>query len=257
MCNEPEKLQVMLKMAEVYWTNFNRRRGFEWKFSMSIWTALAAFIAISFREGAGMPSVRLRIGLVVGAILIWVVQMWFLRRVTLANRADKAKALFYEYAMKDILLFKFDQDVKKALVDLKSWDRPGDWWSCITQLAITLVLIALAILVQVWPCMTAKADSHGSQGPPVYMDACRPTPLMLVRYASPMLYTARGRGRCRVSPRRALSGAVRQRRHEPHPMLLMPSSHRWDCPQTKGLSDSSEPWRRLPQRGQSERRQDA
>jgi len=50
MSSENEKRAgIWVRLLEVAWTNFDRRRSYEWKMSFAIWTAIAAFIALYFK----------------------------------------------------------------------------------------------------------------------------------------------------------------------------------------------------------------
>lgn len=35
--NDDKRADILMKLNEVAWTNFNHRRGYEWKVSLSIW----------------------------------------------------------------------------------------------------------------------------------------------------------------------------------------------------------------------------
>ena len=54
---EKDKADVLLRLHDTAWANFERRRAYEWKLSLAIWTAIAAFIAICLRK-CNVPSVN-------------------------------------------------------------------------------------------------------------------------------------------------------------------------------------------------------
>ena len=45
--SEKEQADILARIYKEAWLNFDRRRNYEWKLSLGVWTATAAFIALS------------------------------------------------------------------------------------------------------------------------------------------------------------------------------------------------------------------
>ena len=147
-----DKCDVMSKLLEIYWQNFDKRRSYEWKLSLAIWTALAAFIALSIDPERGKAAMRdeMKVPLLIGALFIVAIQCLFLCRVRLASACDQKKALFYENSINEMLDVGFPpkwataSDVKKAIEKATTWHSFRGWWGLPVHVGITLSLIALA-----------------------------------------------------------------------------------------------------------------
>ena len=151
MANETD---YHVKMMELFLNSFDRRRNYEWKLSLSIWTAALAFIALlikgDLRIGNSSKAffVIFLICWILASLLIFLIQTFFLIMVKLANDCDKKKAWFFEEKiLKEELHIETGYrgtEVEKAFKKIK-W--AGGWWSIPVHLLITLTLFGLAGLV--------------------------------------------------------------------------------------------------------------
>ena len=134
-----------MKLFETAWTNFDRRRAYEWKLSLGIWTALAAFIALALREETMDLSEHEWI-LAVPACLILLIQGFFEYRVILANKVDQKRAHLYEKELNEVAGISFiGTPVQPAIHRVvRGWHG---WWSLLIHVAITLVLMFTAASV--------------------------------------------------------------------------------------------------------------
>ena len=135
-----KRLEVLTRSCETAWTNFDRRRSYEWKLSLAIWTALTAFVALTLRGDVSSPA-KLTFGLFAGLILsLWI---FFLRRLKLANEPHQKAALCYE------------TELNRAIGKPSHWDTVEcarekarkfwrGYWSFVVHIGITVVLIAAA-----------------------------------------------------------------------------------------------------------------
>jgi len=141
------RLNLLVRLLEIAWTNFDRRRSYEWKFSLAIWTALAAFIALSLKA----PTVHVCTGLekaavLIAAGLILVVQAYFQDRVRRANNVDKARAHTYEKEVNAQSNLNVAWEHVEAAIDRLGSSTRGVW-SVLVHLAVTLVLVAVAAVL--------------------------------------------------------------------------------------------------------------
>ena len=130
-----KQLEVLIRLCEIAWTNFDRRRSYEWKLSLAIWTALTAFIALTLKGNLNQPP-KLPFG--VFAALIVCLQAFFLHRVKLANSADQKAALSCE------------KELCKSVGEDLDWDtvkQAREKARFIVHIGITLALILAAAFV--------------------------------------------------------------------------------------------------------------
>ena len=131
-----KQLEVLARLFEIAWTNFDRRRSYEWKFSISLWTALAAFIALILRKGDIVaPQIS---GFCSVASLILSRQIIFQYFVKVSNKVDQDKALRFEKLLYDAIGEEC-KDPRGKLLKLT-----GGWWSFLVHIGLTLVLICAA-----------------------------------------------------------------------------------------------------------------
>lgn len=152
-----ERAQIIIRLNEVAWMNFDRRRNYEFKMGIAIWTALAAFIALSLREDVQVPAqLKEHCCWLLGEIVV-LSHAIFLIGAKLARNIDKEIAYFYEDELNKATgvcepRFQNIQKIKR-LKTISRWLGLNGWWSPIGQLGITQVLILVALLVLWTKCL--------------------------------------------------------------------------------------------------------
>jgi len=107
---EKERAGTMAQMHEVAWLNFDRRRSYEWKLSLGVWTAIAVFIALSLDAKIDAERVaNVRTGFYVLAPIVFLIQAIFLFQIKTANACDQARAHHYEFRLNDMVDVDFDE----------------------------------------------------------------------------------------------------------------------------------------------------
>jgi len=145
--DEDKRLDLVTRLLETAWTNFDRRRAYEWKFSLALWTALTAFIALTLRgdlprlSGCAVPWVLIVCGIVVVGL-----HAFFEENVRRANNVDKARAQTYEDKLNGQECLDIPWDAVKAAVDKLLFKKQGGW-STFVQVGITLILVVAAGLI--------------------------------------------------------------------------------------------------------------
>lgn len=157
--NENQKrIEILKDQCNTYWTNFDRRRAYEWKLSLAIWTALAAFIALILDSKISLPSFSDRMVILTGALVVVTIvgiQAFFQVRVKWANDVDKRKAELYEELLNEMLNVAYrdtdthtasekEKEVGKAIA--KVTPSKGNW-PLFVHIGITAILIFLAVIV--------------------------------------------------------------------------------------------------------------
>jgi len=147
MSPENEKLaKIWVKLLEVAWTNFDRRRSYEWKMSFAIWTAIAAFIALCLKGEFPkiIPSVA-GVALFLAGYFIILVQIIFLVFIRFANGVDQQKAIFYEDLLNEATE-ACDSGFKGTKVESAikwiSWTH--GFWSILCEVLITVIMLLCA-----------------------------------------------------------------------------------------------------------------
>lgn len=147
--DERNRFESMDSLRQAAYDSFNDRRSYEWKFSLSIWTALAVLLAgivQPAKDGASFPLKGAAVWLVaaiVGVLLVLLHAYWN-NGASRANSVDKGVALYFARAMQAMLSLPFDGDLEKkieALPKTEGWTQ----WSHLAQVAIT-ALLALAVV---------------------------------------------------------------------------------------------------------------
>ena len=149
--DERNRFESMDSLRQAAYNSFNDRRSYEWKFSLSIWTALAVLLAglvQPAQDGASFPLKGAAVWLVaaiVGVLLVLLHAYWS-NGASRANSVDKGVALYFACAMQDMLMLSlpFDGDLRKkieALPKTEGWTQ----WSHLAQVAIT-ALLSLAVV---------------------------------------------------------------------------------------------------------------
>ena len=103
--NPKEQADILVKMHETAWLNFDRRRSYEWKLSLGIWTAAAAFTALLLGKDVDLQKLaEFRGTFCFVAAAIIAVHLYFLYQHKKANECDQMRALFYEDRLNGMLL---------------------------------------------------------------------------------------------------------------------------------------------------------
>jgi len=145
MNNSDKQIEVLLRQCEIGYTNFERRRTYEWKICLAIWTAIAAFIALLYRgQITLLPEIPIKLLSFVG-IAIVVIQFFFLYNVKHANDVDKEKSHCCEDELNKATGISLtsnwgDTRVSERIRKLKF----DGWWSPVSQTSITVVLLFCA-----------------------------------------------------------------------------------------------------------------
>lgn len=156
---EKNKADVLIEMFKESYANFDKRRTYEWKLSLAIWTALAVCIALALKGQARAFAPGL---VVVGSFAI-LLQLFFIGRVKLANDVDKRRAELYEQEINRLTGIDFQDAswdgktrVRTAIakVDgtatglhgLYHW-FPNGTWAIVMHVGFTFLLLVAGCLV--------------------------------------------------------------------------------------------------------------
>ena len=137
----------LLQAADIAWNTLNQRRGYDWKLSFGVWTALAVLTGFAMR-GQSRVTAPFPLAFCVLLGLIWILHVWFAVYVKLANNIDQKQALCYQSHANKLLAinFKTDDITRKAMEWVDNPWRFRGWWWFVLQALITTTLTASAWL---------------------------------------------------------------------------------------------------------------
>ena len=157
LASDEKNAELLQKHTEFHYMNFDRRRSYEWKLSLALWTALAAFTALTLKGEIGIEITSWAIAVGIGAagIAIVALQLYFLLMILKANSLDKEKSWYYEKALNvlmhtdwETLTDEHSKNLQLKIEKFKSCKvRLSGYWSCLVQIGITVVLLLSALCV--------------------------------------------------------------------------------------------------------------
>lgn len=152
--NQFDALEVLRRSA---WESLDHRRPFEWKVSIALWTAYAAFIGTTV-TGKG-TSITTASAWVTGilALLVLALHWLWLRGIYRSYNADKRIVILFRNEMMKKVGVEFPEDLEKILKDVRgTWVAFFRNWNSVFQFGVTGVLTFAAILVVVSGVQSTK-----------------------------------------------------------------------------------------------------
>jgi hypothetical protein len=147
--DQAKRAEVFLRQLEIAWQNLDRRRSYEWKLSLAIWTAIAAFIAITLQAGPAKTTFEGRLPLLaLLGVFIILLQGLFLLFLRLANGVDQARAHFYEDLLNEttgVCAGRFAGTPVQVAINQIAWAK--GYWAIAAEVLITVCLLLTAAAV--------------------------------------------------------------------------------------------------------------
>ena len=140
------RFEMLQGLAGSAWRDFDSRRAFEWKIAISLWTALAAFLATVLTGRIDLPPI-VTIPVVAGAAaVLLVMHVVFVRGIARANKINRQKQFFYEDQMNRMLNLSLPEEIDK-LVERAKRSHGKLWnWSHSFQLLVTAMLLIICVI---------------------------------------------------------------------------------------------------------------
>ena len=145
-----ESLETLRSAA---YNSFNDRRGYEWKFSISLWTALAIVLAGLLQPTKSGESFPLhgpwvwKLAALTSFGLVFLHAMWN-HWASKANKIDTAIAQHFRNKMHDMLEVPFDSGLNNTITEHRRHHKVG--WrqpSHLVQMLVTALLSTAAVLI--------------------------------------------------------------------------------------------------------------
>ena len=148
---ERRRFESIETLRRASYDSFNDRRSYEWKLSLSIWTALALLIAGLVQPAKPDEVFPLSapwswVGGLVAAMLLLFFHGYWSNGAARVNSIDRDAFLHFYQAMQTLLKLPFDATLQNAI---KALPRKQGWkqWSHVVQLLITALLAATAVVI--------------------------------------------------------------------------------------------------------------
>lgn len=133
-----DKIEMLFKLAEQKWNEYNERRSYEWKINFSLWSGIGIITAFCINEiNFSKDYIWLLIGVYVIVFIVYVIFR---------------KGLSNSCANDQIERFKYINKIHE-LLDINESRKPHQWkflglnWSHFTQIFITLIVLTASVIV--------------------------------------------------------------------------------------------------------------
>jgi len=149
--NNRRRFESLESLRRAAYESLNDRRSYEWKLSLSIWTALAILLAGLLqpaKTGEVFPLKGPCVGFfafIFGALLV-ILHAYWSNGASRANSVDRKVMLHFAHAMQNMLNLPYEEALQKEIADLPA-TRGWTQWSHIAQIFITFLLALASALI--------------------------------------------------------------------------------------------------------------
>lgn len=136
---DKDRVEFLLKLADVHWRDYSERRSIEWKTNFGLWLALGTFSAFMFQHTTSLhPWLRLAISGILAVTFAVYAFVWKME-IKERNAADKAAAEHYWGLA--ITETKIPPAAGRTVPRYGGWPRTH-----LSQVILTLLFVILAII---------------------------------------------------------------------------------------------------------------
>lgn len=137
-----KKLENLWKLHDSAWASFKRRADHEFKFSVAVWSAAAALVALGLKVDIHPPlSIPCAILLVVVFVFL---HLWYECGMAKSNNTDLNKCYSLEATILEKIDHKWPGDLQDNIDWHKNKGRIKKNWSHFVHIVITAVLASIA-----------------------------------------------------------------------------------------------------------------
>lgn len=163
---QEEDKEILLKESELFkgleilrkasWESFDKRRTYEWKVSLALWTALAVFTGTVLTQ----PQERMiplrgcmvwSIVIIFGALVLLIHIMWNIG-IARSSNLDKEMSYVPRNKMYAMVGISYEKEIKPIIEESSKYWRAA-FLSPLTQVGITLLLVLAA-----WSALYLRAN---------------------------------------------------------------------------------------------------
>jgi amino acid transporter len=146
------RFDSLSSLWEGAWDQFNKRREYEFKYTIAVWTVFASFIALvitgSLLQAPG--NIFVIIGAAVCFGLISFFHIIWIKGLGERNRRDRKIAIHYEGIMQELSDSKFPDELQKDVDGSRENMGKLSNWSHRVQVGITITLAIGCILAVIY-----------------------------------------------------------------------------------------------------------
>lgn len=142
---EKRRFDAIFSLFDVAWRQFNLRRDFEFKVTLSLWTALALAIA-GLAKASELQTIPM-LGMIPICVAVFVLHTLWCWGIGQAQNGERRIAFGYERTLQKLSQTCFDEITKKQLASLQ--ERMGllKNWTYVFQLGVTALLLVALLAV--------------------------------------------------------------------------------------------------------------
>ena len=153
---EKDRIDGLVEVIKIARASFDQRRSYEWKFSLSLWTALVLLIGLAIRAESSLSfGPHASATLVFLAVSIVVLHIFFHRMVYRSNAIDLRRAELFEAHLDRVLGVKcfedgvdhYQNEAQEALNKKRNGCFGGGQWVIWVHSVSTIILVVLAGII--------------------------------------------------------------------------------------------------------------
>src|SRR5947199_4863876 len=134
MMPDKDKVELLLKLAEVSWRDYHERRSIEWKTNFALWLALGTFGGFMFQHPTVLPSwIAFLTSFLLGCIFLVYTFLWR-AGIQNGNRMDLDAAHHY--------WIQVDNELGTTLPEVRTRPKAQKWQRThLAQVFVTLLFV--------------------------------------------------------------------------------------------------------------------
>jgi len=147
--DEKNLSDVLLALQAHAFNSVKNRQGFEWRLSISLWTASVILLGFLLKGDIPAVTVWVKIGLTCAAIVMVVLHLLWAKGAGRRTRADIHVAYFWEKKVCELLDTNYPGELQKELDALQLTAGYIRTYSFLFQISTTF-FIALTLICAIW-----------------------------------------------------------------------------------------------------------
>ena len=141
---EKRRFDAVFSLCDIAWRQFNLRRDYEFKVTLSLWTALA--LAVAGVARASKPLTIPMLAMVAICVTLFSLHTLWCWGIGQAQNGERRITVGYERTLQELSQTCFDEITKKQLASLRNRMGLLRNWTYVFQLGVTALLL-MALLV--------------------------------------------------------------------------------------------------------------
>jgi hypothetical protein len=142
------KMNCYLKLAEIRWGQFNKRRDFEWKVNFGLWAALGFIIGLGLKGDYTSPPINVvgQGAFILMHSLILIAYLIYIHGLNFANQNDR-RAAFECQDRAESFAGTLDNELIAKVAGIIKVPKVLKKWYLAANYGFTLLLIIMSLIV--------------------------------------------------------------------------------------------------------------